>query len=208
MKKMFPDWFFCFYKHVCTCFIWHYRTRKAKSIPEVSFSPFAGRSKHSGIEAGKRSLFKPIYLFRRLGTKLWLISHSPQYFSELLKVRLINMALIAEVCWKRVRLLSDDSSSKWSRPISQIAQNQKFSTPLLRYLQFFSSFRLERLILKVWKLGLVKERITTESLSYHRCLSWKSFWKKAWISYLKDLMKIQVLLLGVTYDISPLFSQP
>ena len=43
---------------------------KSSQSQEFYFSRFVGRSKHSGIEAGKRSLFKPIDLFRMLGTKL------------------------------------------------------------------------------------------------------------------------------------------
>ena len=42
----------------------------ASQSHEFSFSPFVRRSKHSGIKAGKRSLFNPIYLLRKLGTKL------------------------------------------------------------------------------------------------------------------------------------------
>ena len=43
---------------------------KPSESQEFYFSPFVGQSKHSGIEAGRRSLFKPIYMFRKLGTKL------------------------------------------------------------------------------------------------------------------------------------------
>ena len=53
---------------------------KPSQSQEFSFSPFACRSKHSEIEAGKRSLFKPIYLFRKLGTKLWQMLHFPAVF--------------------------------------------------------------------------------------------------------------------------------
>ena len=48
---------------------------KPSQSQEFSFSPFLVRDKHSGIEAVKRSFFKPIYWFRKLGTKLWQISH-------------------------------------------------------------------------------------------------------------------------------------
>ena len=44
---------------------------KPSQSQEIFFSPFVDRSKHSGIEAGKSSLFKPIYLFRKLETKLF-----------------------------------------------------------------------------------------------------------------------------------------
>ena len=39
---------------------------KPSQSQEISFSLFVNRSKHSGIEAGKTSLFEPIYLFRKL----------------------------------------------------------------------------------------------------------------------------------------------
>ena len=45
----------------------------------IFFSPFIDRSKHSGIEAGKSRLFKPIYLFRKLETKLFWKSLSSKF---------------------------------------------------------------------------------------------------------------------------------
>ena len=52
---------------------------KPSQSQEIFFSLFVDRSKHSGIEAGKSSLFKPIYLFRKLETKLFWksLSRSP-----------------------------------------------------------------------------------------------------------------------------------
>ena len=70
-EKIFPDWFFCFHKHVCVPDLSDLILEKPSQFQEFSFSLFVGRSKHSGIEAGRRSLFKLFYLFRKLGTKLW-----------------------------------------------------------------------------------------------------------------------------------------
>ena len=52
---------------------------KPSQSQEIFFSLFVDRSKHSGIEAGKSSLFKPIYLFRKLEAKLFWksLSRSP-----------------------------------------------------------------------------------------------------------------------------------
>ena len=85
-------------------------------------------------------------------------------FWNSLKVRLINMALIAEVCRKRAWLLSGDYSSNIQIVTFNLSNSLKTKifgalprTPLweraplpsldpqLRYLPFFSSFRLESL---------------------------------------------------------------
>ena len=85
-------------------------------------------------------------------------------FWNSLKVRLINMALIAEVCRKRAWLLSGDYSSNIQIVTFNLSNSLKTNifgalprTPLweraplpsldpqLRYLPFFSSFRLESL---------------------------------------------------------------
>ena len=97
----------------------------------------------------------------------------PEYFRNSIKVWLINMALIAEVCWKRVCLLSGHSSSNIQMITFNLLDSLKSKifgalpwtplgrrltvphppapptpppqTPQLRYLPVFSSFRLERL---------------------------------------------------------------
>ena len=95
MKKMFPDWYFCFYKHVSACFIW----------PCWSKQAFWDRG-------WKKEFFQADLFVQKAGNKIVIdIALAMSIFRNSFRVRLINIALIAEACQKRVWLLSGDSSS-------------------------------------------------------------------------------------------------
>ena len=125
---------------------------KPSQSQEFSFST-ACRSKQTLWNRGWKKEFVQANLFvQKAGNKIVIdIALVLSIFRNSFKVRLINMALIAKVCRKRVWLLSGDSDTlrhpkTHPNPTGGLLAPPFPQTTQLRYLPFFSSFRLERLI--------------------------------------------------------------